>query len=282
MSLFTPTGHLLPYPMFRQRLCDGADPNACFRAPDLFDRIPLLSAVINRSPDLDYLHALLNDKRTDLTIADLQGRNALHVACQSGRVGAVRLLCHAGVAIGASDIEGRQPIHYAVQAEEGARQSVQIIRVLIECGADIDARNKEGRTALHEVMLSGSSFWHQPVDTKVACLLRARCAVDVQDKQGRTPLFLAAVSGHHRVVQALLAAGANPELADHEGYRPVDAVRRQIAEDSLGLDNHMGYFEDLGEVMNVLVSNTRSRLTRLVGSVVARTGGQSGALAQRM
>lgn len=282
MSLFTPTGHLLPYPQFRQHLRDGADPNACFRAADLLDRTPLLLAVLQKASDLGHLHALLADKRTDLTIADIQGRNALHLACERGHEGVVRLLCHAGVAVNGSDIEGRRPIHYAIGPEISASQSVQVLRVLIEYGADINARNKSGRTALHEAMFSGSSFWHKPVDEKVACLLKARCAVDIQDKQGRTPMFLAAVTGHHRVVRALLATGANPELADREGYRPVDAVRRQIAEDSLGLDNHMGYFEDLSEVLDILVSHTRARLTQLSGSVVARTSGQSGALVRRM
>lgn len=282
MSLFTSTGHLLPYPQFLQNLRNGSDPNACYRATDLVDRIPLLVAVLHKAPDLRYLHALLADKRTDLTIADIQGRNALHLACERGQEGVVRLLCRAGVPVNASDIEGRRPIHYAARSEVSAPQSAQVLRVLIEYGADINSRNKSGWTGLHEVMLSGSSFWHQEVDQKVASLLRARCVVDIQDKQGKTPLFLAAVTGHHRVVRALLAAGANPELADHQGYRPVEAVRIQMADDSLGLDNHMGYFDDLAEVLNVLIAHTRSRLMQLVGSGVVRTGGQPGVLVRQM
>lgn len=282
MSMFTSTGHLLPYPQFLQNLRNGSDPNTCFRAADLSDRFPLLMAVLHQAPGLDHLHALLADKRTDLAIADIQGRNALHLACERGQEGVVRLLCHAGVPVNASDIDGRKPIHYATRSEMNALQSGQVLRVLIEYGADINARDKSGRAGLHEVMLSGSSFWHQPVDQKVASLLRAQCVVDIQDKQGRAPLFLAAVTGHHRVVRALLAAGANPELADHQGYRPVDAVRSQMAEDSLGLDNHMGYFDDLSEVLNVLISHTRSRLMQLVGSKVARTGAQSGVLARQL
>ncbi|MBA0273623.1 ankyrin repeat domain-containing protein [Stenotrophomonas maltophilia] len=278
MSLFTRTGHLLPFSQFRERLAQGADPNEVFHGSERYSRIPLIVGVSLRSTE--YLRALLADPRTGLAITDLQGRTALHIAAERANLEAIGLLCEAGAPLDAGDIDGRTPLHHALRAPDP--QSIGAMQRLMEYGANVSAQDKFGRTVLHEVMLSGSSFWHKPVDEKTAFLLRARCALDVPDERGRTPLHYAAVTVHHRVVRALLAAGANAELFDHDGYRPVDDVRRQIAEDSLGLDNHMGYFEDLQEVLNVLVFHTRSRLTRLVGSVVARTGGQSGALVRRM
>ena len=278
MSLFKPTGHLLPLPKFRERLAQGADPNDIFHGSERSSRVPLIVAVSFRSTE--YLRTLLADLRTGLAITDLQGRTALHIAAERANLEAIGLLCEAGAPLDAGDIDGRTPLHHALRAPDP--HSIRAMQQLMECGANVSAQDKFGRTVLHEVMLSGSSFWHKPVDDKTAFLLRARCALDVPDERGRTPLHYAAVTGHHRVVRALLAAGANPELFDHDGYRPVDDVRRQIAEDSLGLDNHMGYFEDLNEVLNILVFHARSRLTQLVGSVVVRTSGQSGALARRM
>lgn len=278
MTLFKPTGHLLSLSQFRERLAQGADPNDIFHGSERFSRVPLIVAVSFRSTE--YLRTLLADPRTGLAITDLQGRTALHFAAERASLEAIGLLCEAGAPLDAGDIDGRTPLHHALRAPEP--QSIRAMQKLMEYGANVSARDKFGRTVLHEVMLSGSSFWHKPVDEKTAFLLRARCALDVPDERGRTPLHYAAVTGHHRVVRALLVAGANPELFDHDGYRPVDDVRRQIAEDSLGLDNHMGYFEDLSEVLDILVSHTRSRLTQLVGSVVVRTSDQSGALARRM
>lgn len=272
MSLFTPTGHLLPLSQFRERLAQGADPNEVFHGTERSDSIPLVVAVSFRSTE--YLRTLLADPRTGLAITDLQGRTALHIAAERANLEAIGLLCEAGAPLDAGDIDGRTPLHHALRAPEP--QSIRVMQQLMEYGANVSAWDKFGRTVLHEVMLSGSSFWHKPVDEKTAFLLRARCALDVPDERGRTPLHYAAVTGHHRVVRALLAAGANPGLFDRDGYRPVDDVRRQIAEDNLGLDNHMGYFEDLSEVLDILVSHTRSRLTQLVGSVVARTDVQSG------
>jgi len=278
MSLFTPTGHLLPLSRFREGLAQGADPNDIFHGSERSSRVPLIVAVSFRSTE--YLRTLLADPRTGLAITDLQGRTALHIAAERANLDAIGLLCKAGAPLEAGDIDGRTPLHHALRAPEP--HSIRAMQQLMEYGANVSAQDKFGRTVLHEVMLSGSSFWHKPVDQKTDFLLRARCALDLPDEHGRTPLHYAAATGHHRVVRALLAAGANPELFDHDGYRPMDEVRRQIEQDIRGLDNHMGYSEDLSEVLNILVFHTHSRLTQLVESVVVRTSDQSGAVARRM
>ncbi|MCB9678201.1 MAG: ankyrin repeat domain-containing protein [Alphaproteobacteria bacterium] len=41
---------------------------------------------------------------------------------------------------------------------------------------------------------------------------------------GLDPVGLAAASGHTEVVRLLLQAGADPHIANNEGYRPIDRV----------------------------------------------------------
>ena len=54
----------------------------------------------------------------------------------------------------------------------------------------------------------------------VAELLRLNASVFVADKQGRTPLHLAAMSGSEPAVDSLIAAGAPRTSRDGDGLTP--------------------------------------------------------------
>ena len=49
--------------------------------------------------------------------------------------------------------------------------------------------------------------------------------IDARDSKGRTPLFMAAKNGHRYCCAALLAAGADPAAAAHDGFTALDAAR---------------------------------------------------------
>ena len=44
---------------------------------------------------------------------------------------------------------------------------------------------------------------------------------DLADKEGRTPLHKAALTGCSQTCEALLEAGADPSLSDHHGFTPL-------------------------------------------------------------
>jgi ankyrin repeat protein len=91
----------------------------------------------------------------------------------------------------------------------------------IQSGVPVDARDRQGRTALHVAA--------EEVHLFTAMLLIAKGAnPNARDRQGRTPLHLAA-DGERRtegerfqIVKLLLAKGADPRAADDAGMRPVD------------------------------------------------------------
>ena len=47
------------------------------------------------------------------------------------------------------------------------------------------------------------------------------------DKYGDTPLHFAAGFGHAEATTALLDAGADPHIINHEGDRPIDMARQE-------------------------------------------------------
>ncbi|CAB4212558.1 ANK domain containing protein [uncultured Caudovirales phage] len=82
--------------------------------------------------------------------------------------------------------------------------------------------------------INGDNFLQLMADKgdvkKVAELLLQGVSMDelnYQNPYGNTALYLAANHNHINVVKLLLAHGADPELANAEGQKPVDAAVRQ-------------------------------------------------------
>jgi len=101
---------------------------------------------------------------------------------------------------------GRTPV--ADGAKVGDREAV---RALLQEGADVNAAQGDGMTALHWAALSG--------DLDLAkMLLYAGANVKASTRLGAfTPLALASKSGHGSMVSTLLEAGANPNDATTNG-----------------------------------------------------------------
>jgi ankyrin repeat protein len=79
---------------------------------------------------------------------------------------------------------------------------VDAVRELIRAGADVDARDRYGQTAL---MLAAQRGHHEIVELLVA----RGAALDVTAKYGLTALMLAIVAGHPAVARVLARAGAD-------------------------------------------------------------------------
>ena len=60
---------------------------------------------------------------------------------------------------------------------------------------------------------------------KVQALLEKGAGVNVQDQDGRTPLFIAVRNDHPGVVKLLLAAGAIPDIPDDQGRTAVTVAK---------------------------------------------------------
>ena len=94
-------------------------------------------------------------------------------------------------------------------------QDREEIRRLIVDGADVNARDDDGDTALHRAV-----FAEHPDNCRA--LIDAGADVNAQDHDGRTPLMCAISSGDLACVRVLLHAGANPDLYDKGQYDDED------------------------------------------------------------
>lgn len=97
--------------------------------------------------------------------------------------------------------------------------NLDMVRALLEQGANVDEKEADGWTPLH---LAAKYGYKQVVTT----LLEKGANVDEKEDDGLVPLHLAAEKGHEDIVTTLLEKGANPLINDKDGKTP-----RELAKD---------------------------------------------------
>src|SRR5688572_16213261 len=94
-----------------------------------------------------------------------------------------------------------------------------VLRALLQQGADVNAAEGDGTTALH-----WASYRDDGDSADV--LIRAGAKVNAANDLGATPLWTASLNGSEAMVRRLLAAGANPDAALLAGETPVMVAAR--------------------------------------------------------
>jgi ankyrin repeat protein len=121
---------------------------------------------------------------------------------------AVLLPAMAGTAFAQADI-----------ADAASRGDRAVVERLLKSGADVNAQQGDGATALHWAAYRGDAALTE-------LLLKAGARADVANHNGSTPLWLAATSGDAAVIRALLKAGANANEQLPLGRRPLMLAAR--------------------------------------------------------
>ena len=154
---------------------------------------------------------------------DDEGMTPLHLAAADrGRVQVVRVLLEHGANAGAEDNEGRTPLHTAA-----AYGIVEGVHVLLEYGANVGAEDNKGRTPLHDAVdyewIEGPGSAEDSASGKVEVvrvLLDHGANAGAQDNEGKTPLHVAEKYAKVEVVRLLLEHGANVGAEDNIGRTP--------------------------------------------------------------
>lgn len=109
----------------------------------------------------------------------------------------------------AKDPDGRTGLHWACRGVH-----FEVLRFLVEKGADVNARDHDGTAPLHSL----ASKAH---DQGLALLIARKADVNIKDDEGNTPLMYAAQSGSLAAVRRLMAHGAEASSRSYFGYTPL-------------------------------------------------------------
>ncbi len=142
--------------------------------------------------------------REELNTPDASGRTPLMQAAAFGNVETLRVLLDAGAEVNARNRTDATALLWAAGDPEKAR-------LLIDRGADVTLQSKQGRTPL---MVAASRPANSPV---VALMLAKGADPRAQDRLGTTVLSLACRFGDLESVKLLLRAGAEPNVPDSLG-----------------------------------------------------------------
>jgi ankyrin repeat protein len=135
-----------------------------------------------------------------------------HLSDEEGSARLVRLLIERGADIEAKDKDGQTVLHVA------ARGDYPITALLLEHGADVNVTDVHGITPLHAASRENS-------DGNIVKLLVAQGAVvNARDEDGYTPLHVACFGGNSAAIQLLLAHGAIVNARAEDGRTPVHLV----------------------------------------------------------
>lgn len=159
---------------------------------------------------------ILIENGAELNAQDCWKETPLHKACRHGYTDLVELLLKSDAKMDILDDEGMMPLYYTARWDRGPT-----MRALLDkdkSNIDCIVREDNGWTALHVAAYYGH-------DEAVLILHEAQATLDLRDNSGCTPLLLATMRGHVKVMEKLLCDRENGysqlETQDDDGDAPL-------------------------------------------------------------
>ncbi|KAI5734694.1 hypothetical protein M8J77_009566 [Diaphorina citri] len=144
----------------------------------------------------------------DVNATNKEGITLFQHAIVSSQTPIAKLLAERGANINVPfPDDGKSCLHIA------ATKNIRLVRLLLEYNVDVNAVDNLGNTVLHTV---ASIKTRDP--TAVEILKTNRANVNINNKEGDTPLHIAARTGNYKMVRVLIDHGAHTECKNHQGY----------------------------------------------------------------
>ncbi|KAH8983016.1 ankyrin repeat-containing domain protein [Lactarius akahatsu] len=199
---------------------------------------------------------LLLERGVDANAQRKDNYTPLHAASYYGRLEIVRLLLVHGAKADTVDNFGYTPLHFVSCGKSKPQDGVQVARLLLECGGNVNGQNKRQQTPLHVASYNGrleiarllldhggnvnalddlgdtplhnvsqGKYDSEETGISLARLLLERGGdVNGRSNEQRTPLHVASYNGKVEIAQLLLGHGAKVRAVDDLGETPLHDV----------------------------------------------------------
>jgi hypothetical protein len=125
------------------------------------------------------------------------------------------------------------------------KSRIDILKFLLEKGADMNLKDSDGWTALTWCSWSG-------MDTMIQMMTETgKADINIPDKKGQTALMIASIRGNDEVVRILLEKGADRDLKSNEGKTALDIASEYMNKYSDKKSNYEKIISSLQTVVKV-------------------------------
>ena len=149
----------------------------------------------------DLENALGKAKKVKATAKDDDGNTVLHFAARYAKPEVIPVLINHGAEVNAKNKKDDAPLHWAAEYA-----NAEMISALHNAGANLNIKNHDGNTPLH---LRASAKNILDENTKAICaLIEAGANVKAKNAKGLTPLYYAVKHKHLHIAELLKTADA--------------------------------------------------------------------------
>jgi ankyrin repeat protein len=165
------------------------------------------------NPNADFSKLTVTESSGGMTMGEQGAGNLLIYAAESGNPDMLREILRYSPKLEARDREGKTAVFAAesrYQDKDGAR--AECVRLLAQAGANVNARDNDGNTPLHETYLT-------EVEEE---LLKLGADVNARNKEGETPIF---TTVDDSAIPLFVEHGADLTIRNNKGQTVVDAAK---------------------------------------------------------
>lgn len=170
-----------------------------------------------RKGDMTRLKALVEADPSVVSSVDKMGKTPLHIAAASNQLDAAAFLIGHGVDVSAKDKDGG---FTALDLALSSYHYIDMVRLLIDHGANVNTASSQGITPLDEAAMRGQA-------DAIALLLAKGADLNARDDKGDSALLWALMMGRTDAAVALINAGADVNIGNAQGVTPLAVVKRR-------------------------------------------------------
>lgn len=175
-----------------------------------------LAAILGHTPIANYLL----ENNASPSVQDSSGATPLHEAVRYGNLQIARSLLDAGADVNATDNLGKAPIMLIFPKEK----MLETYQLLVKYRADMSRKDMFGDTILHTATMIGVE------PEVITFLIQSGAEVDAKNKEGSTALCIAVQKKQVEIVKMLVQNGADIHTKDANGKTPLILALTNVPE----------------------------------------------------